>query len=229
MPPSRADVEARFVALLSGAESRDAVDRWAARHVRSDVVVGDDAVRWALDVLHGIDLRHGPAGPDLHDDTQVAEWLREFRERCASGHAEDTREEPGAEPEVTWSATSPRSGRLGRPTRSGLRDVAERWAELRERGEGYLELGRGDGSPLLTVGFLGDLAVLHLLSADCERSSLLMGDGTEAWSTAVEVLIIDELAVFSGAVAQHVDRAWALAQDFARYGDPARLGEWYDL
>ena len=56
-----------------------------------------------------------------------------------------------------------------------------------------------------------------------------MGDGTEVDSAAVEVPVMDELVVFSGAFVQHVDRAWVLVQEFVRSGDASRLGEWYEL
>ncbi len=82
--PSRADVEGWFAALLSGAASRDAVDRCAAAVVLDDVDVQDDVVWWALELLHGIDLRHGPDEPYLHDEAQIADWLEEFRDRCAA-------------------------------------------------------------------------------------------------------------------------------------------------
>ncbi|WP_246079754.1 hypothetical protein [Nonomuraea mesophila] len=44
----------------------------------------DDLVWWALQLLHGIDLRHGPDDDHLHTDEQVAEWLEEFRIRSRS-------------------------------------------------------------------------------------------------------------------------------------------------
>lgn len=82
IPPSPTNMEARFAAVLSGSQSRDEVDRWATRTMRDleGVEVGE-AVWWALGVLAGIDLRHGPDEPYLHDDAQVRGWLTEFRER----------------------------------------------------------------------------------------------------------------------------------------------------
>ncbi|NYH44746.1 hypothetical protein HNR22_004473 [Micromonospora jinlongensis] len=81
-PPDPAEVVDRFVAILDGSQSRDEVDRWATDLMRGpeDVEV-DEAVRWALGILAGIDLRHGQGEPYLHDDTQVLGWLAEFRER----------------------------------------------------------------------------------------------------------------------------------------------------
>ena len=81
-PPSRAEVEARFIALLDGSQSRDEVDRWASRAlVNLDDADVDDALWWALGILSGIDLRHGPDKPFLHDDEQIGGWLTEFRAR----------------------------------------------------------------------------------------------------------------------------------------------------
>lgn len=83
--PSRRDVEDRFAGLLDGTSSRDEVDRWAGRCLAAadDAPTPDDTVRWALGILHGIDLRGGPDEPYLHDDAQVAGWLAELRDRFA--------------------------------------------------------------------------------------------------------------------------------------------------
>jgi hypothetical protein len=79
-PPTRADIEARFAGLLSGAMTRDDVDRWAARWVADEVAdVDDDLVWWGLERLCGIDLRTGPEDEYLHDEDQIAGWLSEFR------------------------------------------------------------------------------------------------------------------------------------------------------
>ena len=83
--PSRSEVEEQFESLLAGSRSRDEVDRWAAQWVAADdSEVEDEHVWWALTLLCGIELRHGPGASYLHDDEQVAEWLQGFRRRCAS-------------------------------------------------------------------------------------------------------------------------------------------------
>ncbi|NBE82987.1 hypothetical protein [Micromonospora rubida] len=83
IPPSHADLEARFAAILSGRQSHDEVDRWATRTMLDlEGIEVDEAVSWALGILAGIDLRHGPDEPYLHDGAQVRGWLTEFRERC---------------------------------------------------------------------------------------------------------------------------------------------------
>ncbi|MFI1586151.1 hypothetical protein [Embleya sp. NPDC020630] len=83
--PGRDDVEACLVALLEGRMSRDAADRWAAQWIGRDShddgsrLEWDEPTRWALGLLHGVDLRHGPDEDYLHDDDQVREWLNELR------------------------------------------------------------------------------------------------------------------------------------------------------
>ena len=55
-PPTREEVEARFVALLNGSQSRGQVDRWAApwvTHPDAGGVDGED-VWWALTLLYGV-------------------------------------------------------------------------------------------------------------------------------------------------------------------------------
>ncbi|WP_326631876.1 hypothetical protein OIE67_44495 [Nonomuraea fuscirosea] len=87
-PPTRADIEAHFECLISGAMTRDEVDRWAARWVADEAAeVDDDLVWWALERLCGIDLRIGPEGEYLHDEDQIAGWLREFRRQVKASAA----------------------------------------------------------------------------------------------------------------------------------------------
>ncbi|WP_033822610.1 hypothetical protein [Kitasatospora sp. MBT63] len=81
--PDLDQIEARFVALVEARTSRDAVDRWAARWLADDDLSWDDPARWALEVLHGIDLPAGPEGGFLHDDEQVRGWLDELRRHRA--------------------------------------------------------------------------------------------------------------------------------------------------
>jgi hypothetical protein len=83
-PPSRAEVERQFIELLAGRVSRDTVNRWAAHWVAADdPAVEDPSIWWALGILYGIDLQHGPSRPYLHDDEQIASWVEEFRARSA--------------------------------------------------------------------------------------------------------------------------------------------------
>ncbi|MEW2506233.1 hypothetical protein AB0878_37865 [Amycolatopsis sp. NPDC047767] len=81
--PDLDEIEAHFVALLDGRMSRDAVDRWAGRWLTDDGPSWDELSLWALQLLFGIDLRHGPGEDYLHDDSQVRDWLVELRSRRA--------------------------------------------------------------------------------------------------------------------------------------------------
>lgn len=83
-PPSRAAVERPFIDLLDGTLDRESVNRWAAQWVADGLDVDDPVVFWALTLLCGTDLTHGPGLPSLHSDEQIAEWLVESRSRSAS-------------------------------------------------------------------------------------------------------------------------------------------------
>jgi len=90
-PPTRADVERKFVDLLDGLSTRDEVDRWAARWVGADDPGVEDDVVWdGLMLLCGIDMRHGPGEPYLHDCQQISDWLSDFRTSAGIGDLEDT-------------------------------------------------------------------------------------------------------------------------------------------
>ncbi|MEU1599194.1 hypothetical protein ABZ468_41920 [Streptomyces sp. NPDC005708] len=131
---------------------------------------------------------------------------------------------------VIWAATSPESGRFSAvEKRSDVRDLSDRLTELRFRGQGYLEVWLPSGEfPRLALGFRGDQAVIHLFD-DTEVTSLLVGDGTVAADVAVDIPIMDDLAVFTGDFVLTVDRAWVLVRNFIRTGAPRDLGEWCEL
>ncbi|MFC5751883.1 hypothetical protein [Actinomadura rugatobispora] len=80
MQPDLDEIEERFVALLEGRETRDAVDRWAGRWFADDSLEWDEVSLWALDKLYGIDMGHGPGGAYLHDEEQIRGWLDRLRE-----------------------------------------------------------------------------------------------------------------------------------------------------
>lgn len=131
--------------------------------------------------------------------------------------------------EVHWFATSPLSGRCdARETRSDTAVLAERFAALRGRGRGYLEVGRGEDYPVLALGFDGGVAVVHVL-LDVATAALLTGDRSVAAESEVEVPVIDDRAVFTGAAAMLVDTAWSAVEEFVRGAEPGELGEWIEL
>jgi hypothetical protein len=82
-PPSRSDVERRFAAVLDQSESREQVERSAAQWAATDPEMMDEHVWWGLEILMGIDERHGPNAPYLFDDEQMVGWFAEFESRCA--------------------------------------------------------------------------------------------------------------------------------------------------
>jgi hypothetical protein len=108
-------------------------------------------------------------------------------------------------------------------------DLLERFDALRSQGQGYLEVEMlDDESPLLTVGFRGDHAVVHL-STGPESMSLLTGDGSVRPGDTVQVRIMDDPSEFTGDVVISVDRARQVVLDFIRGRVPGDLGEWFEL
>jgi hypothetical protein len=113
--------------------------------------------------------------------------------------------------------------------RSDVRDLSDRFNELRSRGQGYLKVRLPDSEfPQLSLGFRDDHAVIHLIN-DAEGMSLLVGDGTVPSGAVVDVPIMDDLTEFTGDFVLSVDRAWDLVRNFIRTGAPSDLGEWCEL
>ncbi|NUR04991.1 MAG: hypothetical protein HOY79_53385 [Streptomyces sp.] len=131
---------------------------------------------------------------------------------------------------VVWAATSPES-ELFHPVerRSEVKDLSDRFNDLRSCGQGYLEIRSPNREfSVLILAFRDKHAVVHLMS-DTERMSLLVGDGTVPSSAEVEVPIMDDLAVFTGDFVLDIDRAWDVVETFVRTGTYAELGEWFEL
>lgn len=131
---------------------------------------------------------------------------------------------------VMWAATSPESG-LFHPDerRSEVKDLSDRFSNLRSRGQGYLEVRSPNREfPVLILAFRDNHAVIHLMS-DTERMSLLVGDGTVPSGAEVEIPIMDDLAVFAGDFVLDIDRAWKLVHDFTQTWRASPLGEWCEL
>ena len=119
---------------------------------------------------------------------------------------------------VTWTATSPATGRLEAQRESGETELATRFEELRRRGEGYLEVSRGDADyPYVALGFRDGHAVAHWCDRP-EAESLVHGDGSVPSEASVDVLVIDDFAVFTGAFVMTLDHAWDLLHEFVRTG-----------
>ncbi|MFE5191999.1 hypothetical protein [Streptomyces sp. NPDC056628] len=132
--------------------------------------------------------------------------------------------------DVSWTATDPESRQYSPPEQSpDIADLTDHITALRSRGQGYLEVRLpGREFPLLTLGSQDDQTVIHLFDA-AEKSSPLVGDGTAAADVAVEVPIMDDLAVFSGHYVVAVDRAWTLLRNFIQTRAPGELGQWREL
>ena len=131
---------------------------------------------------------------------------------------------------VVWAATSPESGLFHPVERcSEVKDLADRFNELRSRGHGYVEVRLPNREfPVLSLAFRDDHAVVHLMSST-ERMSLLVGDGTVPSGAEVEVPIMDDLAAFTGDFVLDIDRAWDLLHSFPQTQASGPLGEWCEL
>jgi hypothetical protein len=129
--------------------------------------------------------------------------------------------------EIVCAATSPRTGALSADARSTLGELLVRLRELQASGEGYLEVHRPSADfPAILMGFRGDHAVIHLAYAQ-DSMALVRGDNSVPGSEQVEVLIIDEPALFSGEVVMTLDHAWQLVQEFARTGSIKEYEDWF--
>ena len=78
--PSRAEVEARLLELISGELGRDEATAWALQWIAAATPGVDDPVVWrALDNLAGADAVSTDR-PFLFDDVDFRAWLEELRE-----------------------------------------------------------------------------------------------------------------------------------------------------
>ncbi|MET9299328.1 Imm1 family immunity protein [Micromonospora aurantiaca] len=110
--------------------------------------------------------------------------------------------------------------------RSDVAGLIERFDDLRAQGRGYLEV-RGDAAfPVLTLGFAGSAAVVHLIT-DEDAASLLAAD--EPAGTDAEVLVLDDPVEFTADVVLDLERAWQVLEEFVSTGDARRAGEWREL
>jgi hypothetical protein len=129
---------------------------------------------------------------------------------------------------VVWAATSPESGHFDPvETRSDIVALNDRFATLKARGSGYLEVRRAEEYPVLTLGFRGSVAVVQAFMGP-DVISVLEGDGSVP-GERVEVPVMGGTAEFSGQAAVNVDGAWSLVQLFLRGRHLSALGEWVDL
>jgi len=93
-PPTRDQVETRWLALLSGDLSREEVHVWTVPYVEGDAEPADPIAFMGVTTLHGLDLAAGSSGqPEhgwapgrtyVHSDLAIAKQLEEWREHAAS-------------------------------------------------------------------------------------------------------------------------------------------------
>ncbi|MFG1892516.1 hypothetical protein ACGFIP_00650 [Micromonospora zamorensis] len=110
--------------------------------------------------------------------------------------------------------------------RSDFAGLIERFDELRAQGRGYLEVRGGAVFPVLTLGFTGSAAVVHLMT-DEDAMSLLAAD--ERADADAELLVLDDPVEFTADFLLNLERAWLVVEEFVRTGDPGRAGEWREL
>ncbi|GAA2184967.1 hypothetical protein [Micromonospora lupini] len=127
---------------------------------------------------------------------------------------------------ISWSATSPTSGKFAPVERSDFAGLAKRFDDLRAQRRGYLEVRGSAMFPVLTLGFAGSAAVVHLLT-DENAISLLAAD--QPADADAEVLVLDDPVHFTADFVLNLERAWQVVEEFARTGDPRRAGEWREL
>jgi hypothetical protein len=80
VPPTRADVRERILALIGNDESREVVSNWAAQWIRLPYPNIDDADVWkAIQRLSGADLRLSKE-KYLHTDQDFLAWARDLQD-----------------------------------------------------------------------------------------------------------------------------------------------------
>lgn len=95
--------------------------------------------------------------------------------------------------------------------------------------QAYVEVRlANDEFPALLVGLRRGIAVVQCMSGP-ESMALLAGDGSSAASEVVDVLIMDELATFTGEYVRGSARARDVVVKFVDGADLWSLGEWHDL
>ena len=126
-------------------------------------------------------------------------------------------------------ATSVESGFARTEQSVGRGDLVRMVDHLTAIDQGYVEVRLVDDEfPVLLVGFRRGFAVVQFM-ADRESMALLTGDGSVADSESVDVLIMDDLATYTGEYVLASARARDVLLEFADGADPRSLGEWHDL
>lgn len=128
------------------------------------------------------------------------------------------------------AATSLETGRFAATEQSvDGADLAWLLDQLSTIEQGYAEVRLADEEfPALLAGFRKGLAVVQCMS-NPESTALLAGDGSVAGPELVDVLIMDDLAPFSGEYVLQSARARDVLLTFAEGADVRSLGQWHEL
>ncbi|MFF0252136.1 hypothetical protein ACFYPW_06560 [Micromonospora zamorensis] len=102
----------------------------------------------------------------------------------------------------------------------------ERFDELRAQGRGYLEVRSSAVFPVLTLGFAGSAAVVHLMT---DEGSIYLLAANEPAAADAEVQVLDDVVDFTADFVLNLERAWQVVEEFVRAGDLRRAGEWREL
>jgi hypothetical protein len=128
------------------------------------------------------------------------------------------------------AATSVETGRFAPTEQPVDRDDLIRLVDqISAIDQGYVEVRLlDDDFPALLVGFRKGFAVVQCMS-DPESMTLLTGDGSVGGSELVDVLIMDDLATFTGEYVLESARARDVLLKFVDGADLRSLGDWHDL
>lgn len=128
------------------------------------------------------------------------------------------------------ATTSVETGRFAPAERSVDRDDLIRLVDqLSTIDQGYVEVRlMDDDFPVLLAGFRKGFAVVQCLSGP-ESMTVLTGDDSVPGSELVDVLIMDDLATFTGEYVVESARAGDVLLKFAEGADVRSLGEWHEL
>jgi hypothetical protein len=132
--------------------------------------------------------------------------------------------------DVDWVATDPESGRFsGIYATSTFRELEDRLAALRARGEGYFQVARiGHEYPYLILGFCGAHGVLYRMD-NAETMLIHVGDGAVSEGDEVMVLVMEDHNDVSGKYALTLERAWGVVKEFAATGATGGDEAWLEL
>jgi hypothetical protein len=131
---------------------------------------------------------------------------------------------------MSWVATSAVYGRFPPVEVTSTQDeLLAQYEELGSHSEGYIEVRNSSHEyPWVAMGFRAGHAVIHRAEGP-ESMSLLHGDGSVPSDATVEILIMNDLAIFTGKFVVTLEHAWRLMREVARTGEVGDSGDWRGL